>query len=88
MNVTLTPEMADFVKEQIEGGSYDSPGEVLDQALQLLKEQAEVKRMRLESLRRDIKIGVDEEQRGEIALLDIEAIKAEGRKIQIESQAH
>jgi len=60
-----------FVEELVARGAYPSATEVVHDALRLLR-QGEHK---LESLRREIQIGIDELERGEISQLDIDAIK-------------
>lgn len=80
MNVSLTPELERIVDEKVASGLYTSASEVIREALRLLKERDEVKTIALAELRRDIAAGLDELNRGESAALDMEAIKAEGRR--------
>jgi len=80
MNVSLTPELERLIQEKVESGMYHSASEVVREALRLLKERDELQRIRLEELRREIQIGLDQLDRGEVAPLDIEAVKAEGRR--------
>jgi antitoxin ParD1/3/4 len=80
MNVTLPPEFEAFVIEQVENGVYPSPDRVVQEALRLLKEQDERRQAKLEDLRQEIAIGLEQIERGEVAPLDIEAIIAEGKR--------
>jgi len=80
MNVSLTPELDRFVKQQVEGGMYCSSSEVIRDGLRLLKEREQLRQIRLEELRKEIAIGIEQLDRGEKAPLDFEAIKAEGRR--------
>jgi len=80
MNISLTPELAGFVKEQVESGMYHSASEVIREGLRLLLHQKQDRQTRLEELRRQIAIGLEQLERGDAAPLDIEAIKAEGRR--------
>jgi len=80
MNVSVTPELEDFVNEKVQSGLYNSASEVIREGLRLLREQDELKRMRLEALRKDIQKGIDSLNRGEGKPFDVEVIKAEGRK--------
>jgi antitoxin ParD1/3/4 len=64
MNITLTPELENLINEKIKSGKYDSPGEVIREGLRLLKEQDELKRIRLEELRREVQKGIDEMREG------------------------
>ena len=38
MNVSLTPELQEFVRNQVDSGRYNSVGEVVREALRLLEE--------------------------------------------------
>jgi len=64
MNITLTPELENLINEKIKSGKYDSPGEVVREGLRLLKEQDELKRIRLEELRREVQKGIDDMREG------------------------
>ena len=80
MNVSLTPELEKLVNEKVRSGMYSSASEVVREALRLLKEQEELRRRRLEELRRDVGIGLEQANRGEVAPLDIAKIKSRLRK--------
>ncbi|RPH54640.1 type II toxin-antitoxin system ParD family antitoxin [bacterium] len=80
MNVSLTPELERLVQEKVASGLYNSASEVVREALRILKERDEMRSLALEDLRREIAAGLDELDRGEAEVLDIEAIKAEGRR--------
>lgn len=82
MNVSLTPELEELINQKVESGLYTSASEVIREGLRLLKEQDELKRMRQEELRREVLKGYEQARRGESRPLDVEAIKAEGRKRQ------
>jgi antitoxin ParD1/3/4 len=64
MNVSLTPELESLVNEKVAGGLYNSASEVVREALRLLFEHEEVRRLRIEELRREIKVGADQIKRG------------------------
>lgn len=49
MNVTLRPDLEKLVQDKLQTGEFKSPDEVLNAALDLLKEQDEAER-RLETL--------------------------------------
>ena len=80
MNVSLTPELEEMVNQKVKSGMYNSASEVIREGLRLLKEQDEMKRIRQEELRREVLKGYEQAQRGESRSLDVEVIKAEGRK--------
>lgn len=81
MNVSLTPELEKFINQKVATGMYHSASEVIREALRLLTEQDALRKIRHEELRRDIAIGMDQIKKGHVAPLDIEAIKAKGRKL-------
>lgn len=65
MNISLTPQLEEFVRRKVESGRYGSSSEVICEALRLL-EQAELNEaQRLEALRADIQGGLDQLDRGE-----------------------
>lgn len=77
MNISLTPHLDELVKGKVESGLYNSVSEVMRDALRLLEERDQLRDLRLEELRRDIQKGIDS---GEATPLDIQEIKARGRK--------
>lgn len=70
MNVSLTPELETLVNEKVKSGNYNSASEVVREALRLLKEQDELKRIRREELRREVMKGVDEIRSGKGIVYD------------------
>lgn len=79
MNVSLTPQLEDYVKQKVDAGLYNSASEVMREALRLLEEQDTLKEMKLEALRRDLQVGIDELDQGEGRPLDMKEIKAKAR---------
>ena len=57
---TLSPELAALIREKVESGRYGDANQVLEEAMQLLDD-----RDRLEWLRAEIAIGLEEIERGE-----------------------
>jgi antitoxin ParD1/3/4 len=72
MNISLTPELEEFVSTHVQSGRYQSASEVVRQGLRLLQEQETAQEARLEGLRNQIRIGLEQADRGE--LLDGEAV--------------
>ncbi len=64
MEITLPAELEKLINERIESGFYDSPGEVVREGLQLLKEQDQLRQIRREELRREIQKGIDDMREG------------------------
>lgn len=67
MNVNLTPEMEKLVNGKVASGMYNSASEVVREALRLMNERDELKRLRFENLRAEINRGIDASERGEIS---------------------
>ena len=81
MNVSLTPELEALVTAKVQSGRYHSASEVIREGLRLMQEKDMLRQIKLEQLRKDLMIGIDSANRGELAPLDIEAIITEGRKM-------
>lgn len=80
MTVSLPAEMEELVNAKIQSGQFRSAGEVVREGLRLLEEQDTLRRIKLEHLRREIAVGLEAAERGEVAPLDIEATIAEGKR--------
>jgi antitoxin ParD1/3/4 len=83
MNISLTPELEQYVNGRVRSGLYHSASEVIREGLRLLKEKDEVHQRKLDELRREIQIGVDQADRGQVSTFTKETlkeIKADGRK--------
>lgn len=81
MNISLTKEMENFVNGLVSSGVYYSASDVVRDSLQLLKEQEELKKIRMEELRTEILKGFEQSQNGESKPLDIKAIQTAGEQI-------
>jgi|CXWL01.1.fsa_nt_gi putative addiction module CopG family antidote len=83
MEVKLKPETDLFVREQVHAGMYTSINEVIEHALDMLKQRelTEAERTaKFERLRMDIQVGIDQCNRGEFSPWSSDEIKAEGRR--------
>ena len=65
MNANLGPVFENFVTELLESGLYQSQSEIIREGLRLLKEREDLKRLRLEDLRRVIALGSQQADRRE-----------------------
>ncbi len=81
MTVTLPPELHKIVDERVRSGRYTSTEDVIREGLLLLEQRERDAEARLEALRSEIATGLDQAERAESALLDVEAIRAEGQRI-------
>lgn len=75
MNVSLTKELERLVAAKVKTGRYSSSSEVMREALRLLDERDQLQRMRLDELRKEIRKGIDQLDRGEGRPLNIRALK-------------
>ena len=65
MNVSLTPELESLVQQKVQSGLYSSASEVVREALRLLNDRDTIQQQRLEELRREIKVGLDDLNQGQ-----------------------
>jgi len=65
MNVNLGRVFDEFVAEMLKSGLYQSQSEILREGLRLLKEREDLKKLRLEELRKAIALGVEQADRGD-----------------------
>lgn len=77
MNVNLSPQLEDMVKQKVASGLYNSASEVVREALRLMEEQDQLRAAKLEQLRQDIREGLNS---GQPTPWDAEEIKREGRQ--------
>lgn len=59
MNVNLTPQLEEMVRQKVASGRYTSASEVVREALRLMEGQDSLRAARLEQLRQDIRAGLD-----------------------------
>ncbi len=67
MNVSLPQEMADFVNNEVASGGYSSSSEVIREALRLFRHEKDIEREKIEILRREINIGLDDAAAGRLS---------------------
>ena len=81
MNVSLTPELENFVNEKVKSGLYNSASEVLRESLRLLKEKDLLKEIQRSELRREIMLGVEQIRNGEFVEVKASELDAFAEKI-------
>ena len=74
---TLSAHDEDVVRDLIANGRYASATDVVRDGLRLVAEREQHRIAKLDALRRDIREGLES---GPAAPLDVEALKAEGRR--------
>ncbi len=77
MNVSLTPELEQYVQEKVSSGLYYSASEVIREGLRLLREREQLQQIRLQELRQDIQAGLDS---GEATPLNMQTVKEKARQ--------
>jgi antitoxin ParD1/3/4 len=65
VNVSLTPELEQLIQERVRSGRYTSASEVVREALRLLQDRDELRRLRMDELRVKAAAGLDSLDRGE-----------------------
>ncbi len=81
MNVSLTPELEKLVNDRVKSGRYNSASEVVRESLRLLQDQDELKRIRLDDLRREIMLGVDQIRNGQYKEYTVDQLEELGEEI-------
>jgi antitoxin ParD1/3/4 len=76
MNINLTPQLEELVRQKVASGLYNSASEVVREALRLMGEKDRLTEAKLNQLRQDIREGSDS---GSDAPWEPEEIKRAGR---------
>jgi antitoxin ParD1/3/4 len=77
ININLTPQLEEMVRQKVSGGLYNSASEVVREALRLMEAQDRFQAVKLEQLRQDIQDGLES---GDPTPWNAEEIKQAGRK--------
>jgi antitoxin ParD1/3/4 len=80
MNVLLKPELEQFVDEKIRAGQYPDPSAMVNEALEVLREQEAFTPEHEAYLRREVRRGLEQLDRGERAHFTAETIIAQQRR--------
>lgn len=86
MDVTLTPELERLINSKVESGGYPSATEVIGEALRLLEERDRERDAQFDRLRQEVRIGIEQIERGEVVPLDIQGTLARARARRAGSQ--
>jgi antitoxin ParD1/3/4 len=76
MNIKLTSELEQMVREKVSSGMYTSASEVVREALRLMDEKDQLLVVKLGQLRQAVKEGIDS---GPAAVWDSDDLKSAGR---------
>lgn len=85
LNVSLTPELGEFVEARVASGQYQTASEVIREGLRLLAEREQTREAALEALRAQLRRGVEQADSGE--LLDGDAVFEEIRQLSARHRA-
>lgn len=76
MDISLPPNLEQFVADKVISGQFDTPSAVIRGALEVMKEEETLTSADVQELRSAIAIGLDQLDRGEGKPWNIEEIKA------------
>ena len=79
MKVSLTPELAQLVQRLVESGRFADQSEVIRAAIRLLDEHETERATKLEALRREVAVGVDQMVAGRYSEATADEFKARGQ---------
>lgn len=86
--VNVPVELGDFIEASVASGDFAGPNELVAQALYSFRDQHELDRIKLERLRKDIQMGIDQIERGEVvADFDVDHFLSEMKSRRQHSQA-
>lgn len=77
MNINLTPQLEELVREKVSSGLYNSASEVVREALRLMEAQDQLRAVKLKQLRRDLREGLES---GPAAPWNMEEVRRAGRR--------
>ncbi len=81
LTITLPSEMAALMKAAVSEGAYASSSEIIREALRDWELKTELRRRKLEALRRDIDQGDQDIKAGRLVAPDLDDIMALGRQL-------
>lgn len=76
MNISLTPQLEEMIRQKVDSGLYKSASEVVREALRLMDERDRMRVTKLDQLRQEIEEGASS---GPATAWDREEIKRKGR---------
>ena len=77
MNINLSPQLEELVRNKVASGIYNSASEVVQEALRLMAAQDRIRATKLDLLRQDIQEGLNS---GSATNWNPDEVKREGRK--------
>ncbi len=77
ININLTPQLEELVRHKVSSGLYNSVSEVVREALRMMEAQDQLRAVKLERLRQDIREGLES---GPATPWNVAEMKQDGRK--------
>jgi antitoxin ParD1/3/4 len=74
MNISLTPELDEFVRAKTASGEFTSSSEVVRAALRMMERDQATEAMKLEILRREVGVGIEQAQQKRFATRSVKQI--------------
>jgi antitoxin ParD1/3/4 len=79
MDVFLTQDLKRFVGRMVKSGRYNSTSEAICVALWGLQEREQLRKIRLNNLRKEVAKGIESIRKGGAVAFNLDALKAEAR---------
>jgi antitoxin ParD1/3/4 len=83
MEIHLLPDLAELIRRKVEAGEYETASDLVTHAVYLLDARDKMRAVQLGELRREVQMGLDECERGEVERFTKETarrIKERGRQ--------
>jgi antitoxin ParD1/3/4 len=80
INVSLTPQLEELVRQKVSSGRYNSASEVVREALRLMDTYEGLRLSALEKFRADVEAGWQQVEEGKVKDFDPESVKRRGRE--------
>jgi len=80
MNVSLSRQLQEFIERKVRTGRYQTASDVVREGLRSIEDRDTQRALQLRRLREEIRVGLDQIEKGQVAPLDVKKIKAEGGK--------
>jgi antitoxin ParD1/3/4 len=80
INVSLTPQLEELVREKVSSGRYNSVSEVVREALRLMDTYEGLRLTALAKLRADVEAGWQQVEEGKVKDFDSATVKRRGRE--------
>ncbi|NTW10743.1 MAG: type II toxin-antitoxin system ParD family antitoxin [Chlorobiaceae bacterium] len=77
INVNLTPQLEEMVRQKVKSGMYTSASEVVREALRLMQDKERYHTVKIDQLRQDIRDGI---QSGDSSPWNPEEVKRKSRE--------